>query len=257
MNQQQYLDALKKALKGIDRKSRNNILLEIKSLISELSTQESIEAHFGTPTELATQYLEGEKIAPTVGKKIMGIGKNIFVVIGIGITLLILGIILTAWYFSNDHFNYADTSAKELNKDGTNWHSVEWNSDINIDVEQGRAVIYWHDQASINWNCGDKQNLNPTANKILKIRHDQCILFLPKQALTVKGNQSDIVLVKPENPAKINLRQSKLRIAKNGGNYKLQINAVRSAIGDLSFDEKASIVISIDAEESQIERYEY
>lgn len=43
----------------------------------------------------------------------------------------------------------------------------------------------------------------------------------------------------------------------NGGKYKLAINASRSAKGDLSSGNTASTVININAEESQIERYEY
>lgn len=257
MNQQQYLEALKKALKGINKQNRDNIFLEIEGLISELNTQESIEEHFGSPSELAKKYLEDESISPTVAKKVMSFGKKIFITIGIVITLLILGIALFGWYFSQDSFNFADMKAKQLNKNSVNWHSIEWNSDIKINIDQGRAVIYWHDQASIYWNCGDKQDLIPVPNKVLKIRHDQCLLFLPKQALEVKANQADLVLIKPLATANISLKQSKLRIAENESKYKLDINATRSAIGDFISHDDASITIKIKAEESQIERYEY
>lgn len=257
MNQKQYLDALKKALKGIDRQTRDNILLEIKGLISELSTQESIEEHFGSPSELAKQYLDGENIPPTVGKKVMGLGKKIFLAIGIGITVLILALVLFGWYFNQDSFNYADPNAKQLNTKAVNWNTVEWNSDINIEIEQGRAVLYWHDKSSISWNCGDNQNLNPTPNKTLKIRHDQCLIFLPKQAIKITAHQSDVVLVKPQAITNISLNQSKLRIAEKGVKYKLEINAIRSAIGDFTSYDDASTILNIKSEESQVERYEY
>ena len=257
MNQQQYINALKKALKGIDKQARDNILLEIKGLISELSTQESIEEHFGSPSELAQKYLEGEKITPTVGKKFMGFGKKLFITIGVGITVLIIGLSLLAWYFSDDSFNYADTSAEQLDRKSANWHSVEWNSDIKIEVDQGRAVFYWQDEARIYWNCGNKQNLNPVSNKMLKIRHDQCLIFLPKQSVEIKADQADIVLIKPQSSANLTLTQSKLRIAEKDGKYKFEINATRSAIGNLTSHDDALTTISINAEESQIERYEY
>lgn len=257
MNQQQYLDALKKSLKGINKQNRDNILLEIEGLISELNARESIEEHFGSPSELAKKYLEGESISPTVGKKVMGFGKKIFLTIGIVITLLILGIALFGWYFSQDSFNFADMEAKQLDKSSASWHSKEWNSAIKIAIEQGRAVIYWHDQASIHWNCGDKQDLNPVPNKVLKIRHDQCLIFLPKQALEIKADQADLVLIKPLVTTNISLRQSQLRIAENGSKYKLDINATRSAIGDFASHDNASTTINIKAEESQIERYEF
>ena len=248
---------MKKALKGIDNQDRDNILLEIKGLIGELNTQESIEEHFGSPAELAKQYLEGERIRPSVGKKVMSLGKKIFLGIGIGVTILILGVILFGWYFSQDSFDFSDIKAKQLDKNSVNWKSVKWSSDIKIEIDQGRAVLYWHDQASIDWNCGDDQNLNPVPNKALKIRHDQCLIFLPKQAIEIKATQSDLVLIQPQIALNIALKQSKLRIAEKGEKYKLEVNASRSAIGDFLSHDDASIVLTIKAEESQIERYEY
>lgn len=257
MNQKQYLAALKKSLKGIDNQSRDNILLEIEGHISELSTQESIEERFGTPAELAKQYLKDETISPTVGKKVMGVSKKLFLIIGIVLTLLILAIALYAWYFSHDTFDYADTTAKELNTNDANWNSVEWNTNINIDIDQVRAVIYWHDLPSLRWNCGEKQNLNPVPDKTLMIRHDQCLIFLPKQAVEITAKQADLVFIKPQAATSIQLNQTKLRIAEKGVSYHYEIDATRSHIDSFISKEDAPITITINATESEIEAYEY
>lgn len=257
MNQKQYLAALKKSLKGIDSQNRDNILLEIEGHISELSTQESIEERFGTPVELAKQYLKDETISPTVGKKVMGFSKKIFLTIGILITLVVLALGLYAWFYSQDAFNYADTTAKELNINEANWNSVEWNTNIIIDIDQARAVIYWHDQPSLHWNCGEKQDLNPVPDKTLMIRHDQCLIFLPKQDVEISAKQADLVFIKPQASASIKLNQTKLRIAEKGVSYRFEIDATRSHIGSFMSKEDAPITITIKATESKIEAYEY
>lgn len=257
MNQKQYIGALKKALKGIDNKSRDNILLEVEGLISELDVQESIEERFGSPSILAKQYLDGEKLSPTVGKKVMGIGKKVFLTIGIGITLLILGLVLSAWYFSKDSFNYADTAAKQLDKKSANWQSVEWSSSIKIDVDQGRAILYWHDKPSIDWDCKGRRGIDPVVNKAIRIRHNKCLIFLPKQALEINVEQSEVVMIKPQVTTTLVLNQGKLRIAEKGEKYKYEINATRSQIGDFKSHDDAEIIINIKSEESSVKAYEY
>jgi len=257
MNQKQYISALKKALKGIDSKSRDSILLEIEGLISELDIHESIEERFGSPSKLAKQYLEGEELSPTVGKKVMGIGKKVFLAIGIGITLLILGLVLSAWYFSKDSFNYADTTAKQLDTKSISWNSVEWNSSIKIDLDQGRAILYWHDKPSIDWDCKGKQGIEPMANKAIRIRHNECLIFLPKQALEINVEQSEVVMIKPQVTTKLVLNQAKLRIAEKGERYKYEINATRSQVGDFVSHDDAEVIINILSEESSVKAYEY
>lgn len=257
MKQKQYIDALNKALKSTDNQNRENILLEIKGLINELSINESIEERFGSPTELAKQYLKDEPIKASAGKKAMSFGKKLFLVIGIGITVLIAGLALTAWYFSKDKFDYSDMSSKYLDITDVNWHSIDWKSDMKLEVEQGRAVVYWHNASDIKWNCRGDQNLKPTTNNALIVRHDECLLFLPKQVVGIEVKQSDLVIVKPQASVNIVVNQGKLRIAQNGEEYKFEVNATRGKVGDFTSHRDALITISVKANEANIEAYEY
>lgn len=257
MNQTQYLSALKKALNGLDGETRKNILLEIEGLVSEVGPEESIEDRFGSPEQLAKQYLEGETIHPTVGKKVTSVSKKIFLWVGITITLLALGLAAFFWYFGQDKFDYADLNAEELNRKGVNWKSMDWSSEITIELDQARAIIYWHDEQSLDWNCGNGEGVKPVANEVIKLRHNECLIFLPKQAVSFSVNQADLVLVKPETSINIKLYQSKLRVAERGNKYKFDINAKQSSVDNFNSHDDSPLVLNVRAEESQIGLYKY
>lgn len=255
MNKIQYLNAFKKELRGIDSTTRNNIVLEIESHVNELGNEVLLEERFGSPKELAQQYLEEENISPTVGKKAWGISKKILIAFAMIVILLIMIAAFFAWYSSRDKFDYADMSAPELNKSSANWHSVDWNQSTTINVNQARVIFYWHDENSIRWNCGESQDLNPA--KSFKVRHDFCLIFLPKQAAKIDIKQSDVVLINPSASVEININQSKLRLSEKEAKYQFVVNLVHSEFEGLVSDKKALEIITINAEESRIERYEY
>lgn len=257
MNQTQYLSTLKKALSGLDGETRKNILLEIEGLVSEVGPEESIEDRFGSPEQLAKQYLEGETIRPTVGKKVTSAGKKFFIGMGIAITLLGVGIAGFLWYFSQDQFDYADMNAEELNLQDVNWKSVEWNTETKFELDQARAIVYWHDEQTIAWNCGDSSEIKPVANEAIKMRHNQCLIFLPKQVTSFSANQAELVLVKPEVSINIKLHQSKLRVAEGGNKYRFDIDSKQSSVDNFNSYNDSPLVLNVTAEESQIGLYKH
>ena len=85
MTNNQYITALKKALSGLDRASRNDIIQEIQGSAAE-STAPLIE-RFGAADELAKQYLDGVIVAKPIAEKIWGLSKKLFIAIGIAVAI--------------------------------------------------------------------------------------------------------------------------------------------------------------------------
>lgn len=78
MTNSQYIAILEKALAGMDKQSRTDILLEIKSHAIELGDDDfSLMEQFGAPQELAKQYLDDATIAAPVTSPI-SLGGNAY-----------------------------------------------------------------------------------------------------------------------------------------------------------------------------------
>ena len=254
MTNNQYITALKKALAGLDRASRDDIIQEIQSHAAE--SGKPLLERFGSPDELAKQYLDGEIIANPVGKKILGIGKKLFAWIGIGFVVLIAAVALFIWYMSGDDFNYADENAAELKSQSADWVSKEWDAPLTIKLDQAATVFYWHDAKSIRWSClGDTQpRIGDDA--VMSIRHSKCLVFLPKTAVTMNATQSETVIVRPQVSLDINMEQASLRVAENGVKYRYVTDASRSKIEGLQSHDDAEYTISIKSHESMVAPYQ-
>ncbi len=92
---------------------------------------------------------------------------------------------------------------------------------------------------------------------MLKIRDNECLLFLPEFLSTLVITQGDSVLVRPQADTVVELTQSKLRIAPNGNPYRFEIEAVRSSIEDFIFEEDVAVTIAVKSSESEVLGYEY
>jgi hypothetical protein len=254
MNNNKYIAALKKALGDMDTRSRNDIIREIKSHAAESGTP--LIEHFGLPEELAKQYLDGEINAKPVAKKILNIGKRLFTWIGIAVVVLIATIALFIGYMSGDDFNYSDESASELTSSDTQWVSQDWDAPLNISLDQAFSVFYWHDAKEIRWSCvGDSR---PVINddSTITIRHAKCLIYLPKNALTMNADQAQLVLVRPQVSVDISIAQTNLRVAENGVQYRYVINAARSKLVGLESHQNAEHTLGIKANESIVSQYE-
>ena len=154
MNNDQYMDQLKKALAGMNRQAREDILQEIQSHIEESGgDSQSLLDMFGPPEQLASQYLEDEPLSTPLTKKIAGISGKVFMVIGIVVIALITAVAIWVKFIISDDFNYADENAKELRSAKQQWSQIEPVRPIRFDLSQSQLVLYWHEDSRILWNC--------------------------------------------------------------------------------------------------------
>lgn len=254
MTNTQFISQLKKALAGLDKASKNDIIQEIKSHAAESGAP--LIDQFGSVDELAKQYLDGEKIAKPITTKIWGISKSLFKIIGMLVVALIVLIALFAYYFSKDKFNYADVNATELSENQAAWESQEWSGDLNLEAEQASLVLYWHDAASVRWNCKGESPEKRSDNKLVFLK-SHCYVYLPKVTTTLNAEQSQVVLVKPQVSMSIETRQASIKVAENGEKYKYELDKSRTKFSDLNSSDSANYTIKFKAIETSISAYEY
>ena len=258
MNNDQYMDQLKKALAGMNRQAREDILQEIQSHIEESGgDSQSLLDMFGPPEQLASQYLEDEPLSTPLTKKIAGISGKVFMVIGIVVIGLITAVAIWAKFIISDDFNYADESAKELRSAKQQWSQIEPVQPIRFDLSQSRLVLYWHEDSRILWNCEGENDPQQFDDGLIKLRHTSCLMYLPGVDTAVKALQSNIVIVRPRSGINLEIEQSKLRIAENNTRYRYRIDKRRSEVTDLASHDEAEIEIGINALESSVSAYEY
>ena len=258
MNNDQYMDQLKKALAGMNRQAREDILQEIQSHIEESGgDSQSLLDMFGPPEQLASQYLEDEPLSTPLTKKIAGISGKVFMVIGIVVIALITAVAIWVKFIISDDFNYADENAKELRSAKQQWSQIEPVQPIRFDLSQSQLVLYWHEDSRILWNCEGENVPQQLDDGLIRLRHNSCLMYLPVVDSAVKALQSNIVIVRPRSGINLEIEQSKLRIAENNTRYRYRIEKRRSEVTDLASHDEAEIEIGINALESSISAYEY
>ena len=258
MNNDQYMNQLKKALAGMNRQAREDILQEIQSHIEESGGDaQSLLDMFGPPEQLASQYLEDEPLSTPLTKKIAGISGKVFMVIGIVVIALITAVAILAKFIISDDFNYADENAKELRSAKQQWSQIEPVRPIRFDLSQSQLVLYWYEDSRILWNCEGENVPQQLDDGLIKLRHNSCLMYLPVEDSAVKALQSDIVIVRPRSGINLEIEQSKLRIAENNTRYRYRIDKRRSEVTDLASHDEAEIEIGINALESSVSAYEH
>lgn len=257
MNRKQYIASLRRSLRGINRNSREEIVREIESHIREMPEESSLVDRFGTPDELAKRYLEGVHVAPSAGKRAIGIGKTLLAVIGSIVLAVMIAVIVFFNYWNRDSFDYSNESAAELGDSTWGWHQVDRRSSLTVNVEQAKSVFYWHARDTLTWHCEGNDGEDRYQGEKLDIRQDECVIYLPRYLTSLNVKQGDVVLVRPQADIRVDITQGKLRIAENDTAYRYQINSNRSDIGDFRSDESAPVLIDIEAMESRAEYYSY
>ena len=258
MNNDQYMDQLKKALAGMNRQAREDILQEIQSHIEESGGDlQSLLDMFGPPEQLASQYLEDEPLSTPLTKRIASISGKVFMVIGIVVIALITAVAIWVKFIISDDFNYADENAKELRSAKQQWSQIEPIQPIRFDLSQSQLVLYWHEDSRILWNCEGENVPQQFDDGLIKLRHTSCLMYLPREDSALKALQSDIVIVRPRSGISLEIEQSKLRIAENNTRYRYRIDKRRSEVTDLASHDEAEIEIGINALESSVSAYEY
>ena len=257
MNNQQYLSALKRALRALDRATRDDILREIQSHLDELGDDQTLSQRFGPPEQLAAQYLEDLPQSPRLSSKVAGLGKRVAVGVGLLVSSAIVIAIALVWFFSGDQFDYANETAEELELGSAEWSEAPWRNTLTLHVEQAHAVIYWHAQETVRWRCKGGHELSVSPSGEMQIRHASCLLFVPTTTVQFDVRQSGVVLVRPQSAARLTLSQANLRIAENGTRYRYDLDCSRSDVATLQSHADAQLTISIKATESSIALYEY
>ena len=253
MTNEQYIAALTKALGGLDKTSRSDIIKEIQS--HEAESGSSLLERFGSPEKLAEQYLEGEVIKAPVTQKVAGYGKKLFLWVGILASTLLVAMFFFFWNVASDDFDYSNETAAELDPKSADWVTKDWATGASIDIEQSSAVFYWHDSPTIRWQCNSSQPPVLSDEK-LTIRQSKCLIMLPKVNMEIVTDQAQIVLVKPQASIDMNIKQTGLRIAENGNQYRYDVNANRSNFSDLKSYDEAEVTIKIKSLEAMISAYE-
>ena len=229
MTNSQYIAALEKALVGMDKKSRNDILLEIKSHAEDSGdNSSSLIEQFGSPEELAKQYLEGATVAAPISSRASFWGKRLLLSIGVATVFIITATALSVWYLSQDEFDYANEQAPQLKIDSGSWTVTEWSNPMTINVHQAEVVFYWHDKNQIAWKCGNSKSSKELIEDILTIRHNHCFVFLPLQMSSIKVNQGSVVLVRPQANIRLNFIREGFALLKMALNITINIMETRT-----------------------------
>ncbi|MEM7208610.1 MAG: hypothetical protein AAF434_12365 [Pseudomonadota bacterium] len=257
MNNEQFLSALRKALRGLDKAAVDEILREIQSHADEAGNDDTLIAHFGDPHVLAQQYLDGVEVPPSVGSRAARFGKVTLAGIGGVVVVLIAVIALFFTFYNGDEFDYADEQSAGLTDDERNWQSVPWREPLNLKVNQAEAIFYWHSHNELKWDCEGADQFRPETQNVLEIRHGRCIVFLPSTQSDFEIHQASVVMIRPQASTNLNVTQANVRIAENGERYQYDMNLNRSNRGSFKSHENADKVIAVVAFESNIEPYSY
>lgn len=258
MTNTQFIAILEKALATMDKQSRNDILLEIKSHADEQGDDDfSLMEQFGSPQELANQYLDGTTIAAPISARATFWRKRLLLSIGAATVFVITATVISVWYLSQDDFDFADEQSPQLNTESADWVTKEMPQSIEVNLQQSQATIYWHSENKISWKCkGDNPVMNLTEGK-LGIRHNKCLIFLPLQSTSINIIQSSAVIVRPQANVFLTLEQGSLRIAENDTEYRYEIKRDKSTSDDFRSSQSALVLVDINAMESTIEHYQF
>ena len=249
-----YISELEKELSRLPKKQRDDILKEIASYINESqASYEDVTQRFGTACDLALSYLEDNPEAEV--KKIGTLPKIQKFFIGLSvfsIALVVLAFFLFK-YFTQDAFDYSKYNAQNIqDKITKNWTNLE--NIKNIEVHQASAVMYWSKDNVSKYSCAKEATLDKKNTLIVK--QNTCYFILPKKMFHISAFQADITLVEPLYKTAIKIDQAELRIEENSKIYEYIFKNKYSKIKSLT-SVKGNILISIDAFQASVNKYEY
>ena len=266
MSNQQYLKALKRALGNLKKHNRDEIIKEIQSHIQDIGESESLENKFGNVNTLAKKYLGDVPLAPPLHRKVGRFASKTMAIIGIFVLIVLTALAALAWYWSQDAFNYADESSKQLTYNKNSWQKTSWSELTTVEIDQSQVVLYWHKEDTLRWKCAREQSFDQGK---LHIKQNNCLVYLPMHLSMIRADQARLILVHPLADATINITQSQLQMAENTAILSYQINAERSEVAkfqsdinsginsDINSGNSADVKIAITSFESSIEHYKY
>ncbi len=264
MSSQKYIKEFKSKLDCIESKTKNEIVKEIESLITQNDDYLSLEKRLGSPSDLANTYLEDiPKIKPIKKRIYTGLQKTLAI-----ITLIIISIIIIASIFiSNfidDPYDYSSYTSNSINsKIETPWVKID--NVKNIKIQQSKVIFYASTENELSYSCtkeveyknlnNDIVNKNNSFNDI-SISQSRCIIKLPNNIVNLNINQSSVYLIEPINEIRIDSEQSEIKLAQKKSIYNFKVNIKSSDFKDLISNENG---IKIDAKlfQSSFGKYEY
>lgn len=90
----------------------------------------------------------------------------------------------------------------------------------------------------------------------LRIRHDNCLIRLPKTAIIATSREADVVIVAPLASITMQSERVNVRIAANGQPYRYEFTTDRSKVGAFESADDAPVTISIESRHATIQPYQ-
>ncbi|MEM7071669.1 MAG: hypothetical protein AAF403_07925, partial [Pseudomonadota bacterium] len=244
---------------------RRDLVKELESNLSEFSDDfDFLIERFGTPKELAHQYLKTGGYRPSLLSYFGRFSKYSLIVSGVCFLLLITLIIIGFVFFqktSKYEFNYFDhTAPGKYFKDQwktTNDFNVQ--DMITLDISQSYHLIYWHKDTHIRYRC--EKDIDLGSHTPIIIKQNRCIVYLPIQPLKIKSLQSTLFIMNPLPAIDLDAFQSHIKIDHRAINeYRFLIDLHQSRIDDKirikkALDSTGQTLFNIKAQQSDIEAY--
>ena len=257
MNNNDYMAALRRALAGMQRGAREEILREIKSHLNEASDAVSLQERFGPVDELARQYLDGEPKKMSWFSRLGKVTKVLLVGLGavsLAVALIIVGVV---WFFSGDRFDYSDESLARQEIAGGQRLSITSEQQPSITIKQAKAAIYWHDEPEVRWLCKGREPVIPKAGFAFEVLQGYCLFYLPKNQAKIDVSQGEVVIVRPQATISLTLDQGWARIAENGESYRYELDVDKTEVDEFKSDPEALVSINIASRMATVSHYEH
>ncbi len=245
MSSSKYFKELEKNLKDLDKKSRNDIIKEL-SYTSEDESYENLVKRFGSPEEMASNYLEN---LPKKSKK-----SRILLYAFLILIFIFLVLYISIKSYLSDPFDFSKYNAKTINeKINKPWHTLE--NIAKVDIEQSKVIIYFSQNKTFEYFCkSDKSNIAKSGTFFIK--QSYCYLKIPKKAFEIKVFQSNLVLIKPLEELSIEAKQSSIEFVSKNQKYNFDFEKKQSYFKNF-VSNKDGIKIKSKLSQSSFDRYEY
>lgn len=254
-----YMTSVKRALRGVDRATRAQVLKDIEAHLRDFDG-EDIVGHFGSADALVAQYLEDMDYQPSLVRKIFRAcaqaGRAVLLGLGALVVAIIVAIWGLWWYGGNDDFDLADPTAPQLHTAG--WQRTAYGAQsIAFDIRQGRLVLYWHDAPEVRWRCRGRNGGIPLNGQTFTLRHGRCLVFMPHIASKVEVFQGRLTVVRLAADTTIDSTQSTIRTVYDQA-YRLVYTLNDSEmVGPIIANDTSPITVTLTAFQSKIRPYTY
>ena len=252
MNKRKYFKQLNQMLSGIDKARREDILKEIESHIAEANIQDDqLEAHFGTPLNLAKEYIGEDEIKQGLAKSMK---KGIGIVMKVIIAVIAI-VVFAAWYLSKDDFNYANMDALEKHTENEFWETIDMDGDMTLDIRQSQVVIYDSENEQLKFLCkGDR--VNDSKEKIFSIYQNKCFVKIPRFITSIELEQARLVSVNIDHGLSFDINQSALEFVEPDTGYQYNVD-IDQAEAEVVGNESSNVIMNVQAYQSTVRYYKY